>query len=130
MLTLFGDIGKLIDSQVEKVAQEIQALLKQKGLKQKDLAEHLGRSETSLSRLLKEETFKPDTMIKISQFLGVDLNFFNRDTNVKSVAPEPQEVYTKNRDDVEYLKAIIATKDEVIRSKDELIATLKEKLKK
>lgn len=108
---------------MQKFSQIIQAELKKKGLKQKDLAEHLNKSEAALSQMLANESFKPDIMIRISQFLGVDLNFFSSGVTSKSVAkPEDQE-------NVKFLKEIIRTKDEVIESQKELIATLKSKLK-
>lgn len=114
---------------MERISQRIQAALISKGKKQKDLADYLGKSESALSRMLAGETFKPDIMIKISQFLGVDLNFFNRDTVLKSVKHDQHDLDKNDNDQVEYLKQIIATKDEVIKSKDDLIATLREKLK-
>lgn len=108
---------------MQKFSQIIQAELKKKGLKQKDLAEYLNKSEAALSQMLANESFKPDIMIRISQFLGVDLNFFSRDVTSKSVTqPEDQE-------NVKFLKEIIKTKDEVIESQKELIATLKSKLR-
>lgn len=111
----------------EKVAQR----LREKGLKQSDLAEYLDVSDYGLSNMLKRGTFKSDYMIKIAKFLEVDMNFFG--TNYKEGSENVGARAQDNPDDlqtkVEMLKELIATKDEVIKAKEELILELREMLK-
>lgn len=130
---------QLVVNQPEKITRKVKTELKDRGIKQKDLAEYMGLSESALARLLSGESLKQHHMAKITSFLGVDLNFFNFNSNLKAVADQEnrkENVKSANAE-IEYLKEVIRTKDEVIKSKDEsikakddLIATLREKLTK
>lgn len=119
--------------QNNKIASQVQAELKRQEKKQKDLAEYMGISEAALSRLLAGDTLKQSYMSKISSFLGVDLSFFTFNSNLKSTGSDASSKEVDKADkspDVEYLKEIIKKQDQIIASKDELIQTLKEKLRK
>lgn len=115
---------------MEKIANKIQAELKRAGKKQKDLAKFMGMHPAALSRLLSEETFNRESMIKISQFLGLDINFFNTESSLKSNHSSSKESTKNDNSEVDYLKEIIKVKDDLLKAKEELIATLKEKNKK
>jgi len=119
---------------VDKFSQIIQAELKKRGLKQKDLAKHLNKSESAFSQMLANETFNKDIMIRISQFFGVDLNFFSRDIVSKAITPPSDSKEVNNN--IKHLEEIIKARDEtikvlerIIESKDETIAILKNQVK-
>lgn len=114
---------------MENISNKIKSELQRQAKKQKELADFLNIKESSLSRMLTEQTFKRDIMVRIAEFLNVDISFFNRDSNIKSHGAT-QEKGASGTEDVQLLKQIIETKDEVIRAKDEIIATLREKLDK
>lgn len=104
------------------------------GKTQTELARELGMSYYGLSKMLKRGTFKTDYVTRMAKFLNVDINFFGLNSKEGSDNNTVQSgdggITEDYETKVEYLKQVIATKDEVIKAKDELIDTLKEKLKK
>lgn len=106
---------------MEKISHKVQSELRNQGKKQKELAEHLGLSEGGLSQLLTRGTFNRDYMIKIAEFLKVDMSFFSK--NSLPVSREPSAAYgsQSNEEMIRTLREIIESKDEVIRAKDDLI---------
>lgn len=94
------------------------------------LAKEIGVSRFGLEKMIDRGTFKTPYMLKIAKLLNVDLNFFGNKADGASklsVSKEPSEEYVTK---IAYLERLVATKDEVIRAKDEIIATLKEKTDK
>lgn len=69
-------------------------------------------------------------MIKMVKFLNVDLSFFGMNNTKGAGDNTISETAVALESKVEYLERVIATKDEVIRANDEIIATLREKLQK
>lgn len=115
---------------MEKISDKVKARLKELGKTQSDLAEHLDVSWNGLAKMLNRGTFKSDYMMRISKFLEVDINFFGLNSKQDSdnnLMHPPNE--TEDSTKVAMLKEIIRTKDDVIESQKELIATLKSKIK-
>lgn len=113
---------------MENFSNKIRKRLSEVGKSQRELAAYLGVSDYGLSKMISRGTFKSDNMLRIAKFLEVDINFFGLNYKEKSENVGLNEA-KESSTDVEYLKQVIATKDEVIRAKDEIIATLREKLK-
>jgi transcriptional regulator with XRE-family HTH domain len=62
-----------------ELKDKILELLDRKNLTIKDLAEKIGMSETGFHSTLKNNTFKFETIIKISQILGVNVLYFTEE---------------------------------------------------
>ena len=69
---------------MENISNKIKTELQRQAKKQKELADFLNIKESSLSRMLAEQTFKRDIMVRIAEFLNVDISFFNRDSIINS----------------------------------------------
>ncbi|WKY47065.1 helix-turn-helix domain-containing protein [Eubacteriaceae bacterium ES3] len=64
------------------VSDKIKSLLQLKGVKNKDLAEHLGITPQSMRNKFTRGSFSADDLINISDFLGCKL-YFDVDEDVK-----------------------------------------------
>lgn len=64
------EVRQLVDLSFE-IVDRIHAILEQKGLKQKDLALRLGKSESEISKWMRgTHNFTIDTLLSIEQALG------------------------------------------------------------
>lgn len=59
------------------VAETIKEILKIKKVSQVELAEQLGMSKQNINNKFKRNTFSPDELVKIAEFLGMQLAFID-----------------------------------------------------
>lgn len=120
------------ENHMENLTDKVTRRLEELGKSKTDLAKYTGVSWNGLAKMIKRGTFKSDYMLKIQKFLEVDINFFGLNSKQDSENITAHNPSTESADEVikvKYLERIIQVQDEVIKSKDELIETLKSKLK-
>lgn len=124
------NINTIMPKKQSPLKAAIQSKLKDKGLKQKDLAEKLGVSESNLSHTLNRGSLDRELMIKISKLLSVDMSFFNTNSQSKSPGGTNQVIEKDYEEQLDHLKELLKIKDALIASKDETISALRESLMK
>lgn len=103
----------------------VQSMLKEKGVKQEDLAKRLGISTSNLSHLLARGTSDPEIMKIIAQFLKVDISLLNTNSQIKSPGAKIQQIEKDCLDELDRVKLELQAKIELCNQKEETIQALK-----
>jgi transcriptional regulator with XRE-family HTH domain len=78
------------------LGQKIKIALKEKGVKQIELAERLGIAKQHMNKLLKSNDIKFSVLVQISEFLNLDIDYFVEKTESKTnVLQDPPVKYYK-----------------------------------
>jgi len=119
-------------------AKEIKYLLFKSGKKQKELADFLKISESSLSHLLSRGSFSPETLQLIAKFLNItyeelvshapDKNPLNLPAQSEFVEQLIQKRLDECHAKIKSLQELLAAKDQLISAKDQLIEQYKSQL--
>lgn len=107
----------------------IQSHLKKSGKTQEQLATELKKSPSAMSHLLQRGTNDKEIMNIIARFLNFDVSLFNADSQIRSKGSAFQQVDKDCEEQLEYMKELLKAKDDIIRSKDETIAALRQSIR-
>lgn len=104
----------------------INSLLKEKGLKQSDLAKSLGLDQPRTSRLLKEKPLNADQLKKTAMLLGITVDELVKRLEIR---PEESEYVQKLEHDVQLLEEIRDSLKRVNDKNDILLEMQEKKIK-
>jgi transcriptional regulator with XRE-family HTH domain len=83
---------------------KLKALLHQRDISQKEMAEKIGMSEPAMSNAMRRGDFKVATLEKIAKVLNVNMSVFFNDDPVQNTFNEPKATYkTSNNSEIEKL---------------------------
>lgn len=94
---------------INEITDKIETLMECQGLSKKELAERLGVSKASVSRILSgNRNMTLDTLVKVSFALG-----YRPRIEFERIAPEPVEAYNLREIDIEDYE--VSNEDEALR---------------
>ena len=103
--------------------EEVKKLIKVKGFTFRSIAETIGESEMNLHHMLSAKDVKSGTLERVAKAMGEDVSYFYGKQPIYSL--EDYAKVVSQQQEIAYLRALIATKDELIASLREQIKALK-----
>lgn len=103
--------------------EKVKELIKAKGFTFRAIAEAIGESQMNLHHMLSAKDVKSGTLERVAEAMGEDVSYFYGKRPTYSL--EDYAKVASQQQEIGYLRALVATKDELIVSLREQIKTLK-----